>query len=166
MKLVLDIFIPVARKPGQRGPVRPLPERKRQRWIKSFGRPGARTDEPDQKAFKQHVANFVAAIVTEATKYPVRLVLTFVSERPKSLPKRPTTKYPTPWAWITKPDATNMAKLAEDAVNGIVFADDSQVVDLVVHKRFGKPGVHIAAFELHNIHELMPMQTQEEAHDD
>lgn len=36
----------------------------------------------------------------------------------------------------TRPDADNYAKLANDAFNALVFKDDSQIVDLVVHKRF------------------------------
>ena len=37
---------------------------------------------------------------------------------------------------ITRPDASNYAKLTEDALSGVVYLDDSQVVDLTVRKRY------------------------------
>ena len=36
----------------------------------------------------------------------------------------------------TRPDADNYAKLVNDAFNALVFKDDAQIVDLVVHKRY------------------------------
>ena len=49
--------------------------------------------------------------------------------------------------WIahtTKPDADNLAKAAMDALNGIVFVDDSQATSVHVVKNYGeKPGVVI-----------------------
>ena len=44
----------------------------------------------------------------------------------------------------TKPDASNVVKIIEDALIGIVFTDDARVSDLVVRKRYGDhPGVTI-----------------------
>lgn len=37
-----------------------------------------------------------------------------------------------------KPDADNVAKVVCDALNGIAYYDDTQVVDLTVHKYFGE----------------------------
>lgn len=37
---------------------------------------------------------------------------------------------------ITRPDTDNYAKAALDALNSIVFRDDSQVTDLIVRKRY------------------------------
>jgi Holliday junction resolvase RusA-like endonuclease len=40
--------------------------------------------------------------------------------------------------WRTsKPDADNIAKLLQDSMNKIVFADDAQVARLVVEKQYG-----------------------------
>ena len=43
-----------------------------------------------------------------------------------------------------KPDADNIAKAALDAIQGVVFRDDSQVTGLIVRKSYGDiPGVTI-----------------------
>lgn len=43
-----------------------------------------------------------------------------------------------------KPDCDNMAKICLDALNGVAYDDDSQITDLIVHKRFGEfPKVNI-----------------------
>lgn len=40
---------------------------------------------------------------------------------------------------ITKPDTTKLLRGTEDALTGIVYRDDSQVVHQVASKRFGNP---------------------------
>ena len=37
-----------------------------------------------------------------------------------------------------KPDCDNIAKVILDALNGIAYHDDSQVVELVVHKHYAE----------------------------
>ena len=45
---------------------------------------------------------------------------------------------------ITKPDASNVLKAAEDALNGIVYIDDSQIIDVTVSKRYShEPRIEI-----------------------
>ena len=39
-----------------------------------------------------------------------------------------------------KPDADNLAKIVCDALNGIAYEDDRQVVELIVRKRWGDDG--------------------------
>ena len=47
-----------------------------------------------------------------------------------------------PGEWHTrKPDLTNLAKSVEDALNGVAYKDDSQIVELLVEKEFGKKNV-------------------------
>lgn len=45
---------------------------------------------------------------------------------------------------VTKPDLDNVGKLALDALNGIAWFDDSQVVRMVTDKRFALPSLGTA----------------------
>ncbi|MEK7916625.1 RusA family crossover junction endodeoxyribonuclease [Burkholderia contaminans] len=48
-----------------------------------------------------------------------------------------------------KPDADNIVKSVKDGMNGVVYVDDGQVVDLWVSKRYARaPGVRVEAIEL------------------
>ncbi|MBU9175819.1 RusA family crossover junction endodeoxyribonuclease [Burkholderia gladioli] len=48
-----------------------------------------------------------------------------------------------------KPDADNVVKALKDGMNGVVYLDDGQVVDLWISKRYARtPGVRIEAIEL------------------
>ena len=59
---------------------------------------------------------------------PVRLSLAFYLPRPKALAKKP-------WIAHTKaPDCSKLARGAEDALSGIVYRDDAQIVELVAAK--------------------------------
>lgn len=61
---------------------------------------------------------------------PLRLEIEFTFVRPKSARKR---------QWHTvKPDASNIVKGVEDALNGVAWRDDSQVIELVVRKSYGE----------------------------
>lgn len=69
---------------------------------------------------------------------PIWLTVWFVTVRPKSISaiKRP---YPT-----VKPDWDNCGKTVTDALNGVAYGDDSQVIDAWIRKRYGKaPGMLI-----------------------
>lgn len=59
--------------------------------------------------------------------------------RPKSHPKK------NPPMWVTKkPDASNVLKAIEDALNGVVYRDDAQIAHAVIVRRYGDaPGVNI-----------------------
>ena len=53
---------------------------------------------------------------------------------------------------ITKPDLTNIAKGIEDALNGIIYKDDSQIVDLHISKYYSdRPRVEVQIKELEGI---------------
>jgi Holliday junction resolvase RusA-like endonuclease len=41
---------------------------------------------------------------------------------------------------IGRPDSDNLAKAITDAANGHIWRDDSQIVELIVRKRYGEPG--------------------------
>ena len=61
---------------------------------------------------------------------PLEVCIVVCLLKPKSAPKRRTV-----WP-ISRPDVDNYAKLVLDALNGILWRDDSQVVDLRVLKAF------------------------------
>lgn len=69
---------------------------------------------------------------------PVWVRLTFALQKPKSTPKRVTR--PT-----TKPDLDKLIRASLDALTGVVFADDSQVVSIETSKIYaeGAPGVSV-----------------------
>lgn len=50
-----------------------------------------------------------------------------------------------------KPDADNIAKIVLDALNGVAYTDDTQVINLLVQKRYGKvPEVKVEITEVNN----------------
>jgi Holliday junction resolvase RusA-like endonuclease len=74
---------------------------------------------------------------------PVAVSLTFYRTRPKGhlrtgkhagLVRNSAPLYP-----VTKPDGLKLARGAEDAMTGIIYRDDAQVVDMDIHKRYGSP---------------------------
>lgn len=59
----------------------------------------------------------------------VRLMVTFYLPRPKSLPKRRQ-------AHVARPDLDKLVRAVGDALTGIAYADDSQIVDVLALKRY------------------------------
>lgn len=96
------------------------------------------------RPWKQQVAGEALAR-TNGTPFagPVELALTFFVARPKAhygtgrnaAKLKPTApRYPT-----TRPDATKLLRAVEDALTGIVYADDAQVINQYVSKLYGSP---------------------------
>lgn len=82
------------------------------------------------------MADYDGQVVTA----PVRLTCTFWLRRPKGhygkhglLPSA--SRYPTP-----APDLSKLVRAVEDAMTGIVFRDDSQVVEQRARKRYAEDG--------------------------
>lgn len=63
---------------------------------------------------------------------PVRVAVTFVFERPKSVPASRTRP-------VVKPDCDKLARSTFDAMSGVLWADDAQVVDVEIRKIYGTP---------------------------
>lgn len=63
---------------------------------------------------------------------PLAATLTFYLPRPKSVPKK--RLYPE-----TKPDWDNLGKAVTDALEGLVFENDSRLVRVTVIKAYGDP---------------------------
>jgi len=114
---------------------------------RAFHRPGFGTrvyDPPKSRSWKGAAqVHYQAAVDREnmlAPAFsigPVELHVLAVFTCPKShhrkvpVPRRPKTG---------TPDAENIAKAVQDAGNGILWADDSQIVRLVVEKFYGAQG--------------------------
>ena len=72
---------------------------------------------------------------------PFRLVVTFRFQKPKSVKKTVLEK-------VTKPDTDKLIRSILDALTGIVWTDDSQVVEILARKQFGTPGAEIGIEEI------------------
>lgn len=73
------------------------------------------------------------AIVGRPWEGPVDLTLIFDLVRPKSLPKKVVYH-------IKKPDLDKLTRSIKDALKGVIYYDDSQVVHLDCLKRYESPG--------------------------
>ena len=67
---------------------------------------------------------------------PVAMTVTACWPWPKSMSQRKRSAVGANYR-TARPDADNVGKLIADAINGITFGDDAQVVDLRVKKLFG-----------------------------
>jgi Holliday junction resolvase RusA-like endonuclease len=81
---------------------------------------------------------------------PLRLSLLFLLPRPKRMIWK---AKPMPREWMSaKPDFDNISKAFSDAMNGIVWVDDSQICSAVVQKMYAaggeSPGVVVEIEEL------------------
>jgi Holliday junction resolvase RusA-like endonuclease len=74
---------------------------------------------------------------------PLGQRLTFMlGEKPKSWKKRDTKPF-------KKPDLDNLEKLLNDALEKVIFVNDSRIVEKYVAKKFGHPpGVHVEVWEI------------------
>jgi crossover junction endodeoxyribonuclease RusA len=75
----------------------------------------------------------------------IMLVVDFVLPRPTSLPKTKATP-----AAVKKPDTDKLLRAVCDSLTGVVYADDSQVIDIRGRKRTAElgeqPGAKIAVY--------------------
>jgi Holliday junction resolvase RusA-like endonuclease len=79
---------------------------------------------------------------------PVVMNLTFYFARPKGHfgtgRNSHLLKNSAPKHHIIKPDTTKVTRAVEDALTGVIWKDDSQVVDQHIKKRYAEtPGVHV-----------------------
>lgn len=131
---LLSFIVPGKAEPG--GSKRALPIR---------GKPGARPivvdANPKVHAWRDRVASYAAKarVGMAVLDGPLRLEVTIRRLRPKGHygkkglnKKGRETPYPT-----TKPDTTKLLRAIEDALNGIVWRDDAQVVEQVARKVWG-----------------------------
>ncbi|MGI0068542.1 MAG: RusA family crossover junction endodeoxyribonuclease [Thermoplasmata archaeon] len=80
----------------------------------------------------------------EVWRGPVRLTLRFYVDRPKSEPThagRGKDRHPIKTWPDRRPDLDKLVRAAMDSLTGVIFRDDSQVIDLRATKEWGAPGV-------------------------
>lgn len=87
-------------------------------------------DNPNAKAWEQRIATEAQA-VGAGTLFtgPLILSVAFHMPRPKSLPKR--VQHHT-----TRPDVDKATRCVLDALTGVLYADDGQVIELHVRKQY------------------------------
>ena len=64
-------------------------------------------------------------------KGPLSVIVVFTIKRPKSVKR----EYPT-----VKPDVDNFLKASLDALNGIAYDDDAQIIEINASKKYGPVG--------------------------
>ena len=128
-------------KPAPQGSMKAIPITTRQ------GKAGAivKCDNPQTLPYRERVGWCALEARAKAGVHdlfadheiPVRVAYTFVFQRPKSAPKTRTRP-------IVKPDYDKLARSTTDALTGIFYKDDCQVVDCEIHKIYGETeGAHI-----------------------
>jgi Holliday junction resolvase RusA-like endonuclease len=69
---------------------------------------------------------------------PIAIQITVRVVRPDSWPKRPTKGNPWPWTPWRRPDVDNCAYGVKNALKGVAYVDDAQIVDEHLCKVFGE----------------------------
>lgn len=108
---------------------------------KAFMPKGARfpvvtSDNPQLKGWRQLVAHAASHALHGAGMLadgPVRICAAFYLPRPKALGGKPK-------AHLTRPDVDKLARAIGDALTGVVWRDDAQVVQLKVTKQYAGVG--------------------------
>lgn len=163
MELKVNFFLPGLVKPKGR------PRMTRPRMTRT----GHAYTPTDTRAYESALAACAAVAMGGMLPFaaPLAVILVAVLAPPKSWP-----------AWKRKaalqmqvsptgtPDLDNLAKTL-DALNGIVWSDDSYVVDAVLRKRYGtKPGLHVMVRALPKLSaqgsKLVDLQILEKRHED
>ncbi len=145
-----EIKFTVHGKPQPAGSKRAFP------FIKKNGRLGVSVSDANKNAKPWQAVVTAAALDAmngrELLRGPLSATFNFYVSRPKShfgsgknsgVLKPSAPKYP-----VTRPDAIKLCRGAEDALTGIVYRDDSQIVREVIEKNYGQPHVEITVSQL------------------
>lgn len=103
-------------------------------------------NEKEVKPWRNNIVMVASELIGDRPMFegPLMLVVEFYKERPKGHfgvhgLKRSAPKYPT-----TRPDATKLMRPLEDALSGVLYKDDSQIVEQIARKRYDdRPRAHI-----------------------
>jgi Holliday junction resolvase RusA-like endonuclease len=114
---------------------------------RAFYRPGLGVRvvdaNPKSREWKNLVAQQAGRVTTGLLDGPLRLEATFYRPRPASHfgsgKNAQVLKPSAPSFPIARPDTTKLLRAVEDALKGVWYRDDAQIVDQVVRKRWGTP---------------------------
>lgn len=102
---------------------------------KGWKRPIITSDNKNLKSYRQEVAQ-AALLECRGVQFvkhtPVDVMLSFFLKRPESVPKKRVLP-------CVKPDIDKLIRATLDAMTGIVFLDDGQVVRVSAAKQYGSP---------------------------
>ena len=116
-------------------------------YVPKLGRAVITSDNPKVKSWEKAIRAKWRSVTmiepyTGPAAGPFRLEVLFVLARIKSLPKRGPTR-----PHVTRSDADKMLRSVGDALTGVVWNDDSQIIDVRGRKRYAEigeePGAHI-----------------------
>ena len=103
------------------------------------------TYTPGKTVQHERLISLVARTKTQPIEGPLGLRLTFFMPIPVSWSKaKKESAVKGDLLPTTKPDIDNLAKTVMDALNGIAYRDDNQVVRLEVSKFYGEPATLIS----------------------
>jgi len=91
--------------------------------------------------WKRSIAQVAGARMAglELLEGPLNLCVDFFLPRPKSHVGKRGVRPSAPFHHLVKPDATKLLRAVEDALTGIVYRDDAQIVMQAVTKGYGEP---------------------------
>lgn len=145
----------VAQPAGSKRSFVPLHPKTKQPYRDKFGRIVVNTVDANENspAWKRHVALQVKkSWFQDPLDCPLFLQAVFYRERPDRhfgtgknyhILKAGAEAFP-----ISKPDVLKLMRGVEDALTGILYVDDSRIVDEHISKRWGEPRVAIALYKL------------------
>ena len=110
----------------------PVPKGSTRAFIpKGWSRPVITAANPKTKTWEQQVRNRAIEEGFREEAGPFRVALRFILPRPKRLKVR--RKH------TTRPDVDKLARCILDALTGVVWKDDAQVISLRASKRYAQP---------------------------
>lgn len=144
----------VAGIPQPKGSIQVLPRRRFPFTVRSFRELLAAVivtadNSHKLKAWEKAIRQGAALVARGRTPHagPVYLSLVFTFQAPKSDPDRS--------AHIVRPDLSKLIRGVEDALSGLIFVDDSQIVATLARKDYGaEAGVEIRIAPFTSIRDL------------
>jgi Holliday junction resolvase RusA-like endonuclease len=106
-------------------------------WQRARSNGKVRFDSPEQARNKMTISQIGAAAMAGRPPFdgPLEVIVAAFWPWPKSMSEKKRRTYGSQF-FVSRPDSDNVAKLLGDALNGIVWRDDAQIVTLQVTKRY------------------------------